>query len=211
MTILLYGLPGTGKSEFVYYLGHRFGKQVHLRRCSDILSSFVGETEKNIARAFTDASANGSILFLDEADSFLFPRKNAMHSWEKMATNELLTQMENFKGLAIFASNEINGLDHAALRRFHLKIEFRPLSPEGNILFYNRLLLPLCGNGWKLTEAEQRKLGIMNGLTPGDFAVVRKQLLFHDVSDITHESLIASLENEVKFKKVGKRAIGFAV
>jgi hypothetical protein len=127
-----------------------------------------------------------------------------------MATNELLTQMENFKGLAIFASNEINGLDHAALRRFHLKIEFRPLSSEGNILFYNRLLLPLCGNGWKLTEADQRRLGIMNGLTPGDFAVVRKQLMFHDVSDITHESLIASLENELKFKTVGKRAIGFA-
>jgi len=210
MTILLYGLPGTGKSEFVYYLGHRFAKQVHLRRCSDILSSFVGETEKNIARAFADASANGSILFLDEADSFLFPRKNAIHLWEKMATNELLTQMENFKGLAIFASNEINGLDHAALRRFHLKIEFRPLSSEGNILFYNRLLLPLCGNGWKLTEADQRRLGIMNGLTPGDFAVVRKQLMFHDVSDITHESLIASLENELKFKTVGKRAIGFA-
>jgi transitional endoplasmic reticulum ATPase len=211
MSLLLYGLPGTGKSEFVYYLGHRFGKEVHLRRCSDILSCWVGETEKNIAGAFAEASANGGILFLDEADSFLFPRSNAIHSWEKMATNELLTQMEHFRGLAIFASNEIEGLDHAALRRFHLKIEFLPLSSEGNMLFYNTLLLPLCGNSRKLTEAAARRLCIMKSLTPGDFSVVRKQCMFQDVDDITQEALIASLENELKFKKAGKRAIGFAI
>jgi len=52
LNILLHGMPGTGKSEFVYYLGQRLGKEVILKRCSEIQSMYVGETEKNIARAF---------------------------------------------------------------------------------------------------------------------------------------------------------------
>src|SRR5208282_5232734 len=55
VSILLYGLPGTGKSEFVNYLGHVLGREVLLKRSSDIQSKYVGQTEKNIAAAFLDA------------------------------------------------------------------------------------------------------------------------------------------------------------
>src|SRR5208283_2649061 len=87
LTILLYGPPGTGKTEFVRYLCHVLNLKISLKRVSDIQSMWVGETERNIAAAFREAADTGSILFFDEADSFLFPRNEARHFWEKSFTN----------------------------------------------------------------------------------------------------------------------------
>ncbi len=208
MSLLLYGLPGTGKSEFVYYLGHILDKEVVLRRCSDIHSMWVGETEKNIANAFREAHENNSILFFDEADSFLFPRRDASHSWEKNFTNEILTQLESFTGVVVFATNEIDGLDHASLRRFRFKVEFKPLTPEGNLHFYNTMLKPLALDIPLLNEEEMTLKSIRN-LTPGDFAVVKDQYTFIEPSIISHQKLIESLINEVTHKKGIGKAIGF--
>lgn len=209
MTVLLHGLPGTGKSEFVYYLGYALGREICLRRCSDIQSKWVGETEKNIANAFRESAGDGSILFFDEADSFLFPRNQAFRSWEKNFTNEILTQMENHQGIVIFATNEIQGLDHAALRRFRYKVEFLPLTAEGNLHFYQTLLGPLVSDERFLTYEERDRLQMINKLTPGDFAVVRNQYLLADVCAINHAQLIHALCNEVKYKKNERRVIGF--
>ena len=208
MTLLLYGMPGTGKSEFVYYLGHLFGKEVCLKRCSEIQSCWVGVTERNIAEAFRETSAEGGILFFDEADSFLYPRKDALHSWEKTFTNEILTQMKSHEGIVIFATNEIEGLDHAALRRFRYKIEFLPLTPEGNLHVYHSLLSPLARQGRALSAEEVDRIKNIKDLAPGDFAVVKDQFCFVERAEITHGMLIESLRREVQHKKAGKR-IGF--
>lgn len=209
LNILLHGMPGTGKSEFVYYLGDRLGKEVILKRCSEIQSMYVGETEKNIARAFVEAKESGGILFFDEADSFLFPRKEAHRSWEKNFTNEILTQMENHNGVVIFATNDVEGLDHAAMRRFRFKIEFRPLAQDGNIHFYNRLLSSFVEENRPLSEVDISILKGIKNLTPGDFAVVRDQMLFMRPSDLNHRGLIEALVNEVRYKKGIGKGIGF--
>lgn len=208
ITSLLYGLPGTGKSEFVYYLGNLLNKEVLLKRCSEIQSMWVGEAEKNIAGAFYEAQESDSILFFDEADTFLFPRQNASQSWEKSFTNEILTQIESFTGIVIFATNDMEGLDHAALRRFKFKIEFLPLTPEGNLRLYNSLLKPLAMNNKEITDREIRQIKTLRNLTPGDFAVVKDQNIFVDQNTITHQWLIDSLRNEVVYKKTGD-SIGF--
>lgn len=209
MSLLFYGLPGTGKSEFVYYLGHIIDREVVLRRCSDIQSMWVGQTEKNIANAFSEAQENKSILFFDEADSFLFPRKDALRSWEKNFTNEILTQLESHTGIVIFATNEIEGLDHASLRRFRFKVEFRHLTPEGNLHFYNTLLKPLVPSDFDLTYEEERTVRSINNLTPGDFAVVKDRYLFGDLSIMTNQMLINALIDEVRYKKRREETIGF--
>jgi len=201
MSLLLHGIPGTGKSEFVYYLGHILDKEVVLRRCSDIHSMWVGETEKNIANAFEEAQKDEKILFFDEADSFLFPRRDASHSWEKNFTNEILTQLESFTGVVIFATNEIDGLDHASLRRFRFKVEFKPLTSEGNLHFYNNLLGSLGFDNNELTHDEIAKIKSTRNLTPGDFAVVKDQYIFIEPSIISHQKLIESLINEVRHKQ----------
>lgn len=209
MSLLLYGLPGTGKSEFVYYLGHVLDEEVVLRRCSDIHSMWVGETEKNIANAFREARASNSILFFDEADSFLFSRRDASHSWEKNFTNEILTQLESFTGVVIFATNEIEGLDHASLRRFRFKIEFRTLTPGGILNLYKTVLQPLLPEEANLSIMDEKQLQSIKNLTPGDFTVVRDQYLFIARESLTYRQLIDALMNEVRYKQFGKDLIGF--
>jgi transitional endoplasmic reticulum ATPase len=209
MALLLHGVPGSGKTEFVYYLGERLRKEVLLRRASDILSMWVGQTEQHMAQAFEEAQAGGKLLFFDEADTFLFPRTQAQHSWEKSFTNEILAQLQDYDGIVAFATNMIEGLDHAAIRRFRFKIEFRPLTPESNILFYTKLLAPLRSGAGPTTE-EVALLKSIPDLTPGDFTVVREQHLYADPSRISHKTLIESLALESTYKVRFKRAIGFA-
>ncbi|MBI4688085.1 MAG: ATP-binding protein [Nitrospirae bacterium] len=209
MALLLYGLPGTGKTEFVHYLGSCLEKEVILKRCSEIQSMWVGETEKNIADAFWEAHKSKDILFFDEADSFLFPRISAQHSWETSFTNELLSQLDNYAGIVVFATNNIDGLDHAALRRFKFKIEFQPLTADGNLRFYNAML-----RHFVISEADL-SLGLINqikgliNLTPGDFTVVKEQFLFADKTSLTHERLIEALRGESAHKKNFKAVVGF--
>ncbi len=209
ISLLLYGLPGTGKSEFVYYLGHLLNKEILLKRSSDIQSKWVGETEKNIADAFREAHNDGKILFFDEADSFLFPRQMAHHSWERSFTNEILTQLESYEGIVFFATNEIDGLDHAALRRFKFKIEFRSLNPDGVLLCYNSMLKQLTAKGNRLSSKLIARLKNIRNLSPGDFTVVREQHLFLESSEITNQSLIDSLLNEASHKKKTQSKAGF--
>lgn len=209
VSLLLYGMPGTGKSEFVYYLGHTLSKEVILRRSSDIQSMWVGQTEKNIARAFQEAQENACILFFDEADTFLFPRKDAVRSWEKSFTNEILTQLESYSGIVVFATNNMDGLDHAALRRFKFKMEFRPLTPEGVLDFYNVLFKSQLPEKSPLSDEDIRELKSINNLTPGDFAAVRDKHLFSNPYSITHKLLIHDLIEETKYKKAEKRVNGF--
>jgi SpoVK/Ycf46/Vps4 family AAA+-type ATPase len=209
--MLLYGIPGTGKSEFVYYLGNLLNREVLLKRCSEIQSMWVGETEKNIAEAFREAQENNSILFFDEADSLLYPRKEAIQSWEKGMTNEILTQMDSYAGIVVFATNDVDGLDHAAFRRFQFKIEYLPLTQEGNVQFYNSILSPLISNDNFLSDKDLDKVRTIRNLTPGDFAVVKEQYTFINQSKVTHQQLIESLLNETRHKESEKRITGFSV
>ncbi|MBI5188432.1 MAG: AAA family ATPase, partial [Nitrospirae bacterium] len=141
--------------------------------------------------------------------SFLYPRTSAHHSWEKSFTNEILAQLDNFKGIVIFATNDIDGLDHAALRRFRFKIEFRPLTPEGNLHFYKALLEPLVSKRIQLSAEEIGQIKNSRNLTPGDFAVVKEQFSLVDHAAITHQKLIDALLKEVCFKKAERTVIGF--
>lgn len=208
-SLLLYGQPGTGKSEFVYYLGHKLGKEVLLKRSSEIQSMWVGQTEKNIADSFRTADKDGAILFFDEADTFLFPRKEASHSWEKSFTNEILTQLESYRGIVAFATNDMEGLDHASLRRFRFKIEFRLLNPDGVMHFYEKILGPFVKDNVLLTAEESGVLRGIKNLAPGDFAVVSDRHDFRCAATVTHRELIEALRNEVRYKSGEKKAIGF--
>ena len=125
--ILAYGMAGSGKSEFAKALAKELDKPIMLKKASDLLSMWVGESEQNIAQAFSEAEQKGAILVLDEVDSFLQDRSGAYHSWEVTQVNEMLTQMESFQGIFIATTNFMTNLDKASIRRFDMKVEFKPL------------------------------------------------------------------------------------
>lgn len=127
-SLYLYGLSVTGKSQFARYLADRLGMEVMHQRASDLLSMYVGESEKQIAAAFATARTQRLMLVIDEADSLLSDRRHAMRSWEVTQVNEMLTWMESHPLPFVCTTNLVDQLDPASLRRFTFKLRFDPLS-----------------------------------------------------------------------------------
>lgn len=206
-SLCFYGPPGTGKTQLAEYLAEQLDKQLIVKRASDLLSKWLGESEQNIAAMFKEATDEQAILFLDEADSFLRDRQGMTRSWEVSQVNELLQQMEHFNGIFICATNLFDQLDQAALRRFAFKIRFDYLKPNQRInLFAESLQLTSSA----LTGEQQQRLQKLDQLTPGDFATVLRQAYILAEIPIVDEFL-QQLENESALKNGGRvqRHIGF--
>jgi len=207
--LLFYGPPGTGKSELARYIGRCLDREITCKRASDLLDPYVGLTEKRIRQAFYDAENEETILVIDEADSMLFARNRALRSWEISFTNEFLAQMEKFRGILICTTNRLDDLDHATIRRFNHKIEFHYLTPEGNLIFYQRFLEPLSGS--PIDQGGRAFLKNMTNLAPGDFKVIRDRFAFCGREEATHQLLLDALEEEARLKQVHlkEKRVGF--
>lgn len=196
-SLCLYGEPGTGKSLYARYLAKELGLDVILKRASDLMSKYVGETEQNIANAFAEAKSKKAMLIFDEADSFLQNRNNAVRNWEVSQVNEMLTWMESHEYPFVCTTNLLDSLDEASLRRFTFKIKFDFLTKQ------------------QVNNSFEHFFGIKNanvdvkGLTAGDFATVKKKADFLRINELSE--LCKMLEDEVKIKKakILKNNIGF--
>ena len=205
--LCLYGAPGTGKSEYVRWLAARLDMPLVIKRASDLLSPFVGMTEKLIAGAFHSARQQGAVLLIDEADSFLQDRANARASWEVSQVNELLTQMESFPGIFCATTNLFKEIDRASLRRFDLKAEFRPMTTKQTVEFAKCCAGKLALG--ELSAADVARVERLDGLTPGDFAAVRRGGRFNPLKNTA--DFVTRLEGEVQMKEEGRKKpqIGF--
>lgn len=208
--ICIFGPPGTGKTALGHHLAEVLDRPILVKRASDLLSMWVGETEKAIARMFQEARDENSLLFLDEADSFLQSRQGAHRSWEITQVNELLTQMECFDGLFICATNFMDSLDPAVLRRFTFKIRFDYLTGEQKEKCFLRTMEaaghPLFGG---MPPEIRPGLSRLRNLTPGDFAPAVERYRILGVG-LSAELLLQELEKESRLKPAGpERLVGF--
>lgn len=209
--LCLFGPPGTGKTALARYLADKLNKPFIAKKASDLLNAYVGGTEKQLAAAFAEATECGAILLIDEADSLLANRAGAVRNWEVSQVNELLVQMEQYEGILVMATNFMDHLDTAALRRFDFKIRFDFFNVEQAWQYFNTQL----GLAIKQQFYEQKvahlypKLSQLSQLTPGDFAVVTRR---HKVmgETISPESLLAGLVQEHSLKTANQsKPIGF--
>lgn len=207
LNTLLYGPPGTGKTEFVKYLGQELGKEILLKRASDLLSMWVGGSEKNIRMAFEEAEREKKILFIDEADSLLSPREGHNRTWETTQVNEILTCMENFRGILLCATNHVDNLDMAAQRRFLFKMKFDYLDKDGVVHFYEKFFSKYLSD--EVSADQIVSLSCIQGLTPSDFNNLKRKLEI--IAPQNHEEIISQLQLEVGYKKnLFKKKIGMS-
>jgi transitional endoplasmic reticulum ATPase len=203
--LCLYGPPGTGKTAFGRWLARELGMPLALKRASDILSPWLGGTERNLAKVFREAEQEGALLMIDEVDSFLQDRQSAQRSWEVTAVNELLTQMEAYPGIFIASTNLMDGLDKAALRRFDAKIRLDYLVSTQAIAMLQSCCQDLGLNAPTLEE--EVLVGRFRNLALGDFAALVRQNRFRPIRDTGQ--LVELLKAEVALKHGNRRSIGF--
>ena len=202
--IVLSGPPGTGKTEFVKYISDVLDFPFLQKKGSDLLGMYVGQNEKNISEAFEEAEREKAILFIDEADTFFSSREGANRNWEVSMLNEFLYHMENFEGILMCATNRLEVMDEAIIRRFSEVLRFDYLDDLGKVAFYKKILSPLTREDFKEEEIRER-LKNFGQMTPGDFKVVCQKHYLR--SGVGHDELLTSLAETQRNKPKDKRKI----
>ncbi|MEZ2336715.1 ATP-binding protein [Mucilaginibacter sp. RCC_168] len=146
---LFHGPSGTGKTLTATLLGKHFNKDVYRIDLSQVVSKYIGETEKNLEKVFQKAENKNWILFFDEADALFGKRTNVQNSHDRYANQEvsyLLQRIEDFPGLLILASNLKSNMDDAFLRRFHTIIHFSIPNAQERLKLWEKAFPASCGS-----------------------------------------------------------------
>jgi SpoVK/Ycf46/Vps4 family AAA+-type ATPase len=144
LTILFSGQPGTGKSMVAGLIARELGLDLYVIDLSRIMSKWLGETEKNLARAFDAAEAGHVLLLFDEADTLLGRRTSEIRSSNdrhaNLETNFILARLEQFHGIAVFTTNIASAIDPAVMRRMSANIQFPFPDVEARAELWRRMI-----------------------------------------------------------------------
>jgi SpoVK/Ycf46/Vps4 family AAA+-type ATPase len=203
---LFYGPPGTGKTLTASLIGKSLGLDVYRIDLSQVVSKYIGETEKNMANIFDQAENKNWILFFDEADALFGKRTATSDSKDRHSNQEvayLLQRVEDYSGVVILATNLRANMDIAFTRRFQSIVYF----PAPN--YEQRLKL------WKNTfeanvkledDINFKELANNYKITGGNIINI---LRFCSISALERNSQIISMEDireavKKELKKEGK-------
>lgn len=194
---LFYGPPGTGKTMTASLLGKETGREVYRIDLSMVISKYIGETEKNLAKVFDQAGQRDWILFFDEADALFGKRTNVKDAHDRYANQEvayLLQRVEEYDGVVILASNLKEHIDEAFTRRFHSIIHFPIPRPQERLRIWENAF-----NGAVLLEPaiELRRLAPKYEISGGAIMNVVRYASLMSLSRGTNTILLSDLETGV--------------
>jgi len=210
--LLFSGPPGTGKTATAEAFAHALDKSILVADYSCIQNCYIGNTEKNIVRAFREAKLQDAVLFWDEADAMFFDRDAAHRNWEVRDVNILLQELERFDGFCILATNRKLSLDKALERRITLKVDFPRPDRQQRLRIWKQLLprtMPLARDIdlEELSQAELVGAEVKNVvLNAGRLALQRDERGPVTMSDF-HAAL--AMEHDGRWNTDHRSPIGF--
>lgn len=215
VTALLFGAPGTGKTETVYQLAKKYNRPIFKVEIAETKSMWFGESQKLVKKIFTDYYKYKKqekvcpILLFNEADAVIGKRKNAGYSstsdTENAIQNILLEELENFDGIMFATSNLIKNIDPAFERRFLFKIQFDAPSPENAAKIW-KTKLP------NITKKEATYLASHFQFSGGEMENIARKCLMEEVvlgTKVDFSKITSFCENEKWGKKTPSTKIGF--
>ena len=215
LSLLFYGLSGTGKTELVRQIAKKHNRILLMVDIASIKSMWVGESEKNIRRVFREYAEAlkicdlAPILFFNEADAILNKRRKIESSSDQMLNsmqNILLQYLEDFEGIFMATTNYINNLDDAFDRRIFYKKAFE--LPDENTRFQIlQDLFPEWPSDWIKDIASDFEL------SGSQIQNIKRKLLvdsiLFDIDYSNKELLVNYIEEELGFRKKNRTEIGF--
>ena len=200
LTMLFAGPPGTGKTMAAEAIAHALKRPLHVVNYAQLENLWVGETEKNIEKVFAQALEKRAVLFFDEADAVFFRRGYNAMPWMNRDVNVLLSQMENYPGVVVLATNLAKVMDKALDRRIDLAVEF-PMPDAAQRREIYRLLVPK-----EAPVAKDVNLGVLAEryvLSGGSILNVVRQAMRTSLKrgrrhKITMDDFLRAAEREVK-------------
>jgi SpoVK/Ycf46/Vps4 family AAA+-type ATPase len=170
-----------------------------------VIDKYVGETEKNLERIFSEAAGVNGVLLFDEADAIFGKRSDVKDAHDRYANVEsayLLQRMESFDGLAILATNLRANLDDAFTRRLDLVIDFPVPDPEQRLVLWERCLGPVLPRGKDLDLAFCAENFELAGGNIRSIAVTSAYLAADTGEPVTMPTLIHAIQRE--YQKLGR-------
>lgn len=204
--VLMHGTPGTGKTLTSMLLGKATGRDVFRVDLSQLVSKYIGETSKNLAKLFDKAKNKNWILLFDEGEVMFSKRmgvkeSNDMHANQNIAY--LLQRIESFDGLVIVATNLKSNMDEAFLRRFQSIIYFPKPNAEERLKIWNKALPSKIKKDKAL---DMKQIAERYELTGSNIVnIIQKvslQLISKKSTTLTEQILIENINKE--FLKEGK-------
>lgn len=196
--INLYGPPGTGKTTVAHAIAHHLNKSLLIINYADIESKFVGDTPKNLTTAFRIATETDSILFFDEADAILSRRLTNMSNATDTSVNQtrsvLLTLLNDYQGIILFATNFISNYDPAFMRRILAHIEFALPDLPCRVKLFQKLIPPELPTNARIADLAAQSEGlsgsdIANAILLAAFRGARSAAKFVD-----HQFLVDAMQ-----------------
>ena len=214
-TCLFYGSPGTGKTESVYQLAKKTGRNIIMADVSRLKSMWVGESEKNLKRLFADykkqveTSSVTPILLFNEADAIFGIRKSgaegAVDKMENSLQNIILQEMEDLKGILIATTNLTENLDKAFERRFLYKVKFSNPSVDVKYQIWSAMMP-------ELPEADAHLLAEKYDFSGGQIENVVRKRTIHTIltgQEPEMDALMNYCSEELINAENQQRKIGF--
>ncbi|MEV6074431.1 ATP-binding protein [Streptomyces sp. NPDC052069] len=205
VSALFAGDSGTGKTMSAEVIASDLGLDLYTVDLATVIDKYVGETEKNLERIFTEAAGVNGVLLFDEADAIFGKRSDVKDAHDRYANVEsayLLQRMESFDGLAILATNLRANLDDAFTRRLDLVIDFPVPDPDQRLVLWERCLGPLLPRGTDLDLDFCAENFELSGGNIRSIAVTAAYLAADTGESVTMPTLIHAIQRE--YQKLGR-------
>lgn len=205
LNVLFAGPSGTGKTMAADVLARTLGLDLYAVDLSSVVSKYIGETEKHLARIFDEAATSNAVLFFDEADALFGKRtqvRDAHDRYANLETSYLLQKLERHEGVVVLATNLRKNMDEAFVRRLHATVEFPVPDEADRLRIWTRIWPRAAPRDPDLDLAALARHVDLPGGNIRNIALAGAFLAAADGGVVTMEHLVRATGRE--FQKIGR-------